>query len=96
MPVKTIKDLPNELYCCTFTCTNWLSLFEITKSYDRVYNWFSIAHKCGFRTCAFVIMPNHLHFIIATPYRNSNLNKLIGNGKRFLAYDIVEQLKKTV
>jgi len=69
-------------------------LFEITKSYDKVYKWFSIAHEKGFRTCAFVIMPNHLHFIMATPYRNTNLNTLVGNGKRFLAYDIVEQLMR--
>ncbi|MBK6483674.1 MAG: hypothetical protein IPG01_11200 [Chitinophagaceae bacterium] len=58
MSVKTLHDLPNELYFCTFTCTNWLSLFEITQSYDEVYKWFVIADRKSFRTCAFVIMPN--------------------------------------
>ena len=34
-----------------------------------------------------------MHFIIATPFRNANLNALVSNGKRFIAYEIVEQLK---
>jgi REP element-mobilizing transposase RayT len=95
MSVRTLHDIPNELYFCTFTCTNWLSLFEITQSYDEVYKWFGIAHEKNFRTCAFVIMPNHLHFIMATPFRNSNLNTLVSNGKRFLAYAIVDRLKNS-
>jgi len=95
MSVKTVHELPNELYFCTFTCTNWLSLFEITQSYDEVYKWLLIAHKKSFRTCSFVIMPNHLHFIMATPFGNANLNTLVSNGKRFLAYEIVERLKNS-
>ncbi|MBK9733149.1 MAG: transposase [Chitinophagaceae bacterium] len=95
MSVKTLHDLPNELYFCTFTCTNWLPLFEDTKTYDQVYEWFTIANDKNFRTCAFVIMPNHLHFIMATPYKNAKLNTLVSNGKRFLAYDIVNRLKNS-
>ena len=37
----------------------------------------------------------HLHFIMATPFRNANLNTLVSNGKRFMAYEIVERLKNS-
>ncbi len=36
-----------------------------------------------------------MHFIIATPCKNAHLNTLVSNGKRFLAYDIVDKLKNT-
>jgi REP element-mobilizing transposase RayT len=77
MSIKTLHHLPNELYFYTFTCTNWLSLFEITQSYDEVYKWLTIAYEKKFRTCAFVIMPNHFHYIMATPSRKANLNTLV-------------------
>ena len=95
MSVKTLHDLPNELYFCTFTCCNWLPLFEVTNSYDEVYNWFQLAHEKKFRTRAYVIMPYHVHFIMITTYKNSNLNTLMSNGKRFIAYEIVERLKNS-
>ena len=38
----------------------------------------------------------HLYFIMATPFRNANLNTLVSNGKRFLAYEIVERLKNSI
>ena len=94
MSVKALHHLSHELYFCTFTCCNWLPLFEITNTYSEVYNWLNIAQEKDYRTCAFVIMPNHLHFIMATPQNNANLNKLISNGKRFIAYAIVERLKQ--
>ena len=93
MPVKTPHQVPNELYFCTFTCYGWINLFEITHSYDLVYKWFTIALGKGYRTCAFVIMPNHLHFIMATPLAKADLNTLVSNGKRFMAYEIVARLK---
>ncbi|MDZ4714085.1 MAG: hypothetical protein SH819_01330 [Cytophagales bacterium] len=40
-------------------------------------------------------MPNHLHALIA--FRNTkgeSINKIVGNGKRFMAYDIVSRLKE--
>lgn len=36
-----------------------------------------------------------LHFNMATPLRNANLNTLVSNGKRFMAYEIVERLKNS-
>ena len=58
MSVKTLHDRPNELYFCTFTCTKWLSLFQITSCYDEVYKCFTIVIEKRFRICTFVIMPN--------------------------------------
>ncbi|MBA3649314.1 MAG: hypothetical protein H0W62_12320 [Chitinophagales bacterium] len=40
-------------------------------------------------------MSNHVHFIIAAPRANANLNVLVSNGKRFIAYGIVGRLKKS-
>ena len=39
-------------------------------------------------------MPNHLHALIAFSNTGKNINKIIGNGKRFMAYDIVGKLKE--
>lgn len=39
-------------------------------------------------------MPNHLHAIIYFPQTVFDLNKIIGNGKRLIAYEIIERLKK--
>jgi hypothetical protein len=40
MVVKTPIENTEGMYFITFTCQDWLSLFEITKSYDTVYKWF--------------------------------------------------------
>jgi len=69
-------------------------LIEITKSYDIVYNWFNILKEEKTDTVAYVIMPNHLHCILHFTEANFNLNKIIGNAKRFMAYKIVERLKE--
>jgi len=37
-------------------------------------------------------MPNHLHLLIFVN-ENENINKLLANGKRFLAYEIVKRLE---
>jgi len=39
-------------------------------------------------------MPNHIHILIYYAKTSQNLNPIIGNGKRFLAYDIVRRLKE--
>ena len=43
---------------------------------------------------AYVIMPNHLHFLLHYNGGSKNLNTVIGNGKRFIAYEIIELLKQ--
>lgn len=94
MSVKKSISASEGLYFITFTCTNWLNLFEIANGYDSVYNWFDYLKEKGHYVCAYVIMPNHVHALIA--FRNTpgkSINQIIGNGKRFMAYDLVSRLK---
>jgi REP element-mobilizing transposase RayT len=93
MAIKTIHDTTHKTWFLTFTCFSWLSLFEITNSYDLIYNWLNlIKEKYSIDTVAFVIMPNHVHAILHLNTPN-NLNKIISNGKRFIAYEVVKRLK---
>ena len=82
------------LYYITFTCFKWLSLIDITNSYDLIYKWFDILIKNGHAIVGYVIMPNHVHFIMHYGDCKQSLNTIIGNGKRFIAYKIVRRLKK--
>jgi putative transposase len=62
--------------------------------YDLVYNWFTfLREKKNIKTTGSVIMPNHVHCILFSPTDQFDLSKLVGNGKRFMAYDIIERLK---
>ncbi|QEC67892.1 hypothetical protein FRZ67_11495 [Panacibacter ginsenosidivorans] len=38
-------------------------------------------------------MPNHIHVTIAFSKTNKSINKIVGDGKRFIAYDIIKRLK---
>jgi REP element-mobilizing transposase RayT len=96
MPIRTNHIITDRTWFITFTCYNWLPLFDITQSYDLVYKWLAlINNKYGIKTLGFVIMPNHLHLLLYLGDDTINLNALISNAKRFMAYDIVERLKKT-
>ncbi|HTN19312.1 MAG TPA: transposase [Pelobium sp.] len=93
MAIKTIHDTTDKTWFITFTCFNWIPLLQITNSYDLVYNWFNLINqKYAIDTTAFVIMPNHVHAILHLN-KSDNLNKVISNGKRFMAYEIVKRLK---
>src|SRR3989442_576806 len=89
---KTIPE-KDGVYFFTFTCARWLPLFAITEGYKFVYKWFDILVKHGHYITGYVIMPGHLHAIIAFPNTGKTINSIIGNGKRFLAYDLVTTLK---
>ena len=39
-------------------------------------------------------MTNHVHVVIAFHNTSKTINSIIGNGKRFIAYDIVKRLEK--
>ncbi len=41
----------------------------------------------------FVIMPNHIHLLLYFSPNSPELMKVIANGKRFLAYEIVKRLE---
>jgi REP element-mobilizing transposase RayT len=84
----------NGLYFITFTCARWLPLFKITNGYNIVYKWFNYLKSNGHYVIAYCIMPNHVHCLLAFKDSTKTINTIIGNGKRFMAYDIVKKLKK--
>ncbi len=79
-------------YFCTFTCLEWLPLIEITNLYDNVYQWFNLLAKAGHQVTGFVIMPNHIHLLLHVNASETTVNKILANGKRFMAYEIVKRL----
>jgi REP element-mobilizing transposase RayT len=83
------------LYYVTYTCYHWLHLFSITNSFDLVYKWFDYSKNISaIKVTAYAIMPNHVHAILFFPDTNYNLNTIISNAKRFIAYEIVNRLKQ--
>jgi hypothetical protein len=59
------------------------------------FTWFDyLKEKYEIKTTAFVIMPNHIHIILFFPSDQYDLNKLISNGKRFIAYEMIKRLKQ--
>ncbi|MCW3106137.1 MAG: hypothetical protein JWQ09_643 [Segetibacter sp.] len=39
-------------------------------------------------------MPNHIHCILFFPSDNYDLNKIVDNGKRFIAYELIKRLQE--
>ncbi|HUS01907.1 MAG TPA: transposase [Chitinophagaceae bacterium] len=93
MSVRKIITETDRIFFITITCHNWTPLLQITNTYDAVYKWFNYLKEKGHYITGYVIMPNHLHFLIAFS-KSNNINKIIGNGKRFLAYEIIQRLKE--
>lgn len=93
MAVRRTIPIHNGIFFITFTCVQWIPLIEITNAYAAVYRWFDYLKEHGHFITGYVIMPNHLHSLIAfSDTKGKSINKIIGNGKRFLAYDIVARL----
>jgi REP element-mobilizing transposase RayT len=92
MSVHTIID-KDGIYFITFTCYGWLPLIELSQGYNTVYNFFTAFNRQGHTVLAYVIMPNHLHLLLHYNGGKS-LNTVIGNGKRFMAYEIVSLLEQ--
>ena len=93
MTLKKIIEEKNGVYFITFTCHKWLNLFSLTSSYDLVYKWFDVLISKRHQIAGYVIMPNHLHVIIALKNSNQTINTIVSNGKRFMAYEIVKRLE---
>jgi REP element-mobilizing transposase RayT len=93
MPVKRQITEPNGVYFITFTCYQWMPLIEQTNAYDLVYNWFDHLKANGHYIAGYVIMPNHVHALIAFRNCGQLINTIVGNGKRFIAYGIIKRLK---
>ena len=94
MPVKQTIPYNYGIYSITFTCYNWLQLIDIVNGYDIVYRWFDHLKQQGHYITGYVIMPNHVHVIIGFKKTYQDINTIIGNGKRFMAYVIINRLKE--
>ena len=94
MPVRNEIFHHNGVYFITFTCNGWLPLFELADGYQLVYDWFDKLLKDGNHIIGYVIMPNHIHAIIAFKEHIQSVNTRIGTGKRFMAYGLVNLLKE--
>ena len=83
MAVKVRQNQREATYFVTFTCHRWLPLFEETKLYDNLYNWFRILNEKEIKVIGYVFMrnaarPNHLHCLIYLP---KDAPELYGNAK---------------
>ncbi|WP_426671341.1 transposase [Mucilaginibacter sp. McL0603] len=93
MAIRTNHQITDSTWFITFTCFNWIPLFDITQSYDLIYNWLKlIDSKYDIKTLAYVIMPNHIHLLLEFGNDQLHLNTIISNGKRFMAYAIIQRL----
>ncbi|MGB3524606.1 MAG: hypothetical protein WBB32_01435 [Flavobacteriales bacterium] len=91
MTTRTNQPIHGGVFFCTFTCFQWLPMIERVAMYPWVYDWFKRLHNEGERMVGYVIMPNHLHFLIRMNEGRS-INKLLAEGKRFMAYEIRKRL----
>jgi hypothetical protein len=94
MPVGQTIPYSEGIFSITFTCFDWKPIFEITQSYDLVYKWFDHLKKNGHYIIGYTTMPNHLHSVIGFRYSTKSINKAVGDGKRFMAYEMVKRLEK--
>lgn len=94
MPVKQTIPYHYGSFFINFTSYKWLPLIEKVNGYDIIYNWFDILEKDGHYINGFVVMPNHLHAIISFIKSPQTFNTIILNGKRFMAYEIINRLQQ--
>jgi REP element-mobilizing transposase RayT len=80
-------------YFVTFTCYRWLYLIEKSNVFDYLPGWIMELNKRGIINCGYVFMPNHIHLLVYVEDWSKGLNLVIGEAKRFLAYEIVRRLK---
>ena len=94
MPVRREIPYKQGIYFITFTCYRWLPLIELSNGYDLVYKWFDYLKTRNHFIIGFVIMPNHLHVLIYFNKTEKSINKIVGDGKRFIGYELIKQLEE--
>ena len=94
MPTHRKHSSLDQFYFVTFTCYKWLPLLEKSAIYDYLPKWVKEINKRGILVCGYVFMPNHIHFLVYVKEQSKGLNHVIGEAKRFLAYEIVSRLKQ--
>ena len=93
MPVKLTIPYSSGIFFITFTCHGWLPLIDKVNGYNILYNWFDHLKEEGHFINGYVIMPNHIHVLISFINAQQSINTIIGNGKRFMAYEIIKRLE---
>lgn len=93
MTVRTDQGRAGGVFFCTFTCFKWLPLIHTVSMYDWIHEWFRRLHEQNNRLVGYVIMPNHLHILLRVP-EGTGINKLLAEGKRFMAYEIRKRLQE--
>jgi REP element-mobilizing transposase RayT len=93
MPVKRTIPFRSGMFFVTFTCHQWLPLVAKVNGYDIIYKWFDLLKNNGHAINGYVIMPNHVHALISFIDAKQSINTIIGNGKRFMAYEIIKRLQ---
>ena len=94
MPTKQTIPYSFGKFFITFTCHQWLPLIEKVNGYDIIYKWFDHLKSKGHYINGYVIMPNRVHALISFIQAEQDINTIIGNGKRFMAYEIIDRLKQ--
>lgn len=94
MSVRTKIGEHDGVFFITFTCARWKPLFQITDGYIVVYKWFDYLKKEGHYIVGYVIMPNHVHVLIAFSNSQTPITTIVANGKRFMAYELVRRLNE--
>ena len=94
MPVKRQITEPDGVYFIIFTCQQWKPLIEMANGYNFIYSWFTHLKNKGHYIAGYVIMPNHIHALIGFRSTDQSVNTIVGNGKRFITYEIIKLLKQ--
>jgi len=92
MAVRKKIPYKSGIFSVTFTCARWIPLFEITNGYDFVYKFFNKIKSDGHFVKSYVIMPVHVHAILNFTYTEKSINRIPGDGKRFITYDFIKEL----
>lgn len=94
MPVRTLQETKATAYFVTFTCYKWSSLIARANAFMAFYKWFEYLPSIEVKLLGYVIMPNHFHGIIYLEEDcPKNINQIISNAKRFIAYAIIKELE---
>ena len=94
MSVRRAISEREGIYFITITNCSWLPLFELADGYEAVYQRFDVLKSSRHYILGYVIMPNHLHCLIAFSHTGGkSINSIVVNGKRFMAYDLISRLK---
>jgi REP element-mobilizing transposase RayT len=93
MPVRRFIHQPDGVFFITITCARWMSLFSTYNCFHVVYKWFDHLKSKGHVITGYVIMPDHFHALIAFRNSSQSINTIVANGKRFMAYEIVQIIK---